>query len=542
MGCILLTRHDGARLAKGEIAWDTLLTDAEIGYTAVEYVDAREQNASLVAMHPTDVSTYNPRVIKRFTHCELHPSTIFGILASCIPFPEHNQSPRNTYQCAMGKQAIGTYAINCDARMDKSGFVLSYPMRPLVDTRLMSILQLHKVPSGCQVIVAIMTHSGYNQEDSILFNRASVQRGLFQATVTSTVRDEDKKVQGDEEIRGSPDPAKTKGMKYADYSKLGVDGLMEVNTRVCNRDILIGKRVPIKAARNDPSKNIKFADCSHMHRTNEETYVDRTLISRNGDGYTFCKVRLRALRPAAIGDKFSSRHGQKGTMGNIIDEADMPYTASGLKPDIIINPHAIPSRMTIAQLKETLLGKALLELGMLGDGTSFGNHSVDSIRKLLSRHGFESNGNEVMYDGLTGAQMDSSIFIGPAFYQRLKHMVKDKIHSRSYGPKVNLTRQPAEGRRRDGGHRFGEMERDCMCSHGAAAFTKTRMMEASDAFTTHCCRECGALVVYNDAAHIHECKQCGNRSNFSRIELPYACKLLFQELVTMNVAPRLLTN
>ena len=539
---MLLTREDLLRLSKCELTWDALLTDAELGYTPVEYVDACEQDSSLIAMLPRNIGEPAIRSVKHYTHCELHPSTIFGILASCIPFPEHNQSPRNTYQCAMGKQAIGTYATNYDARMDKSGFLLTYPMRPLVDTRLMSILQLHKVPSGGQVIVAIMTHSGYNQEDSILFNRASVDRGMFQATVTSTVRDEDKKVQGDAEIRGAPDPAKTKGMKYADYSKLGADGLMPVNTRVRNRDIIIGKRIPIKAARNDPGKHIKFSDCSHMHRTNEETYVDRTLINRNGDGYTFCKVRVRALRPAAIGDKFSSRHGQKGTMGNIIDEVDMPYTANGLKPDIIINPHAIPSRMTIAQLKETLLGKALLELGLLGDGSSFGNYSVDQIRKLLAKHGFESSGNEVMYDGLTGAQMESSIFIGPAFYQRLKHMVKDKIHSRSYGPKVNLTRQPAEGRRRDGGHRFGEMERDCMCSHGAAAFTKSRMMEASDAFTTHCCRRCGAFVVFNDVGHIHECKQCGNRTDFSRIELPYACKLLFQELVTMNVAPRMITN
>ena len=213
-----------------------------------------------------------------------------------------------------------------------------------------------------------------------------------------------------------------------------------------------------------------------------------------------------------------------------------------LKPDIIINPHAIPSRMTIAQLKETLLGKALLDLGLFGDGTSFGDLEIKDICKHLQNAGYESNGNQMLYNGLTGESLETSVFIGPAFYQRLKHMVKDKMHSRSYGPKVSLTRQPAEGRRRDGGHRFGEMERDCMCSHGASRFTKGRMMDAADEFGTHVCRCCGSIAAYNDKRHIHVCKQCDNRTDFAYVELPYACKLLFQELITMNVAPRIMTS
>ena len=542
---LVITKEVMQSLVEKRLTWDDLINGASGGPASIEYIDANEQSAALIALdQPALTKAFigkGPNVLN-YTHCEIHPSTIFGILASCIPFPEHNQSPRNTYQCAMGKQAIGIYAMNYEDRMDKSGFVLSYPMRPLVDTRLMGILQLNKVPSGCQVIVAIMTHTGYNQEDSILFNAGSVDRGLFEATVTSTVRDEDKKVQGDEEIRGPPDKTRTKGLKFANYDLLGPDGLVPPNVRVSNRDIIIGKTVPIKAARNDPSQQIKFSDCSYMYRTQERAYVDKNYINRNGDGYTFCKVRVRTLRPAGIGDKFSSRHGQKGTMGNIISEADMPYTHSGIRPDIIINPHAIPSRMTIAQLKETLLGKVLLELGMLGDGTSFGTLTVDQIRTMLSKNGYESTGEEVMYDGQTGQMMDCSIFIGPAFYQRLKHMVKDKMHSRSYGPKVSLTRQPAEGRRRDGGHRFGEMERDCMCSHGAASFTTSRMMDASDAFTVYCCRKCGSLAIFNHTAHVHECKTCGNTAAFAKLRIPYACKLLFQELLTMNVAPRIITQ
>jgi len=247
------------------------------------------------------------------------------------------------------------------------------------------------------------------------------------------------------------------------------------------------------------------------------------------------------VRKPVIGDKFSSRHGQKGTIGNIIPEADMPFMANGMRPDILINPHAIPSRMTIAQLKETLLGKVLLELGLFGDGTSFGKLDIKDICSELSRLGYESTGNELLYNGLTGEQIETSIFVGPAFYQRLKRMVNDKQQSRSIGPMVNLTRQPAEGRSRDGGLRYGEMERDCMCSHGASRFNKGRIYDASDAFQVYVCKGCGMIAAYNDEQHIHHCRTCDNRTDFDRVELPYSCKLMFQELLTMNIGPRILT-
>lgn len=533
------------RIRKQEINWDDLLTDCKIEESIIEYVDAAEQNHSMIAMSPSIVSNAQDNTsndfIYKYTHCEIHPSTIFGILASCIPFPEHNQSPRNTYQCAMGKQAMGMYVTNYDTRLDKTAYVLTYPMRPLVETRIMNMIELNQIPSGCQVIVAIMTHSGYNQEDSILFNKGSIDRGLFQATIYHTEKDEDKKINGDEEIRCKPDKTKTKGMRFANYDKVNENGVIPENTLVENRDIIISKVVPIKDARNDHTKVIKYEDQSKIHRTTEETYVDKNCINRNGDGYNFCKVRLRTVRKPIIGDKFSSRHGQKGTIGNIIPECDMPYTSSGIKPDIIINPHAIPSRMTIAQLKETVLGKTLLELGLFGDGTSFGKFDVKDICKELQKVGYESNGNEVMYNGMTGEQIESSIFLGPVFYQRLKHMVSDKQHSRSSGPMVNLTRQPAEGRSKDGGLRFGEMERDCMCSHGASRFTKGRIYDASDSFRINVCKKCGMTASYNDEKHIHLCKMCENRTDFDYVELPYACKLMFQELVTMNIAPRIMT-
>ena len=529
------------RLESQELKWDDLLVNHKNDTSMIEYIDPEEQDYHYISTTPDELVT-SKNAFNQYTHCEIHPSTLFGILASCIPFPEHNQSPRNTYQCAMGKQAMGMYVTNFDTRMDKTSYVLNYPMRPLVDTRIMNILNLNNVPSGEMVIVAIGSYSGFNQEDSIIFNQGAIDRGLFAASIYHTEKDEDKKIYGDEEIRCCPDKTKTKGIKFANYSKLNSSGLVPENTLLKNKDVIIGKVIPIKENRNDHTKLIKYEDQSKVFRTNEECYIDKNYVDRNGDGYTFCKVRTRTHRKPVIGDKFSSRHGQKGTIGIILPEMDMPFTKEGVRPDIIINPHAIPSRMTIGQLKETVLGKTLLSLGLFGDGTSFNKLSVKRICKELLKVGFESHGNEVLMNGMTGEQLESSIFIGPAFYQRLKHMVNDKQHSRSFGPKVVLTRQPAEGRSRDGGLRFGEMERDCCVSHGASRFTKDRIYDCSDKYEVHVCNSCGMIAAYNDEKKIHHCRSCGNRVKFSRVQIPYACKLMFQELITMNVAPRLITE
>jgi len=549
----IITKEIIKQLENRDIGWNDLLTNCRIPESVIEYIDPEEQNHSMIAMKCKDTYLQSKDVKINYTHCEIHPSTIFGILASCIPFPEHNQSPRNTYQCAMAKQAIGVYATNFDQRMDKTSYMLTYPTRPLVDTRLMNFIKLNKLPSGCQIHVAIMTHTGYNQEDSVLVNKGSLDRGLFAATIYHTEKDEDKNIVRDEIIRCKPDKTKTKCIKFGNYSKLDDNGFIPENKLVENRDIIIAKIVPIKENRNDPTKTIKYEDQSKTFRTTEETYIDKNYTGRNGEGYNFAKVRVRTFRKPVFGDKFSSRSGQKGTCGNIIPECDMPFTKDGLRPDIILNPHAIPSRMTIAQLKETILGKVLIELGLFGDGTSFGDIDVHTICKQLQSVGYESYGNEIMYDGLTGEQIETSIFIGPVFYQRLKHMVNDKQHSRSIGPMVNLTRQPAEGRSRDGGFRIGEMERDVMLAHGMAKFCRERLYDASDKYSVHVCKCCGMIACYNDGIQksrlysvadmtVHLCKTCGNTTDFARVEVPYAYKLMAQELQTINVVPRILTE
>ena len=538
-------------LVTKEITWNDLLTNCKIKESVIEYIDPEEQNYAMIAMKCKHGYLQDKGFHFNFTHCEIHPSTIFGVLASCIPYPEHNQAPRNTYQSAMAKQAMGIYATNFDQRMDKTAYVLNYPTRPLVDTRLMNFIQLNKIPSGTQIHVAIMSHTGYNQEDSILINKGALDRGLFVATIYHTEKDEDKNIIRDEIIRCKPDASKTKGIKFGNYDKLNSQGFIPENTLIENRDVIIAKTIPIKENRNDPTKTVKYEDQSKTYRTTEETYVDKNFTGRNGDGYNFAKVRVRIFRKPVLGDKFSSRHGQKGTCGNIIPEEDMPFTKDGIRPDIIINPHAIPSRMTIGQLKETLLGKVLIELGMFGDGTSFGDLDIKTISKELQKLGYESYGNEVLYNGLTGEQLETNIFIGPVFYQRLKHMVNDKQHSRSIGPMVNLTRQPAEGRSRDGGFRIGEMERDVMIAHGMSKFCRERLYDVSDKYSVHVCKKCGIVASYNDGNvnamyanadfTIHLCKNCNNTTHFAKVEIPYAYKLMAQELQTINIVPRLIT-
>lgn len=523
--------------------WESLLLwESPLGNTLIEYIDPGETESSYIAMNQYDVM----KDIS-FTHAEIHPSTILGTLASNIPFPDHNQSPRNSYQCAMGKQAMGMYALNFQERFDALGHILCYPQIPFVSSFMSRFYGAQNMPSGQNIIVAIMTYTGYNQEDSIMINRASLERGLFRSVFYRTYKDEERKNQssGEEERFEKPDPLMTKQMKNANYEKLGADGFIPQHTYVSNDDILIGKIVPIRLPTGSvaPTGTKKYRDVSRTMRNNETGYIDRIFKNKNGEGYSIAKVRVRQDRIPEIGDKFSSRHGQKGTVGMILNAEDMPQTASGIVPDIIINPHCIPSRMTIAQLMETLLGKIATELGCLGDGTPFNEVTLENMEHIMQDVlGLEPHGNDVLYNGFSGRQMETSIFIGPVYYQRLRHCSADKLHSRSSGPLVMLTRQPAEGRAREGGLRFGEMERDCVAAHGITEFTKERFMECSDLFRCWSCRDCGLISIVNEKEGIWACRACGNTTSFSAIEIPYAYKLLLQELETMNISSRIITQ
>jgi DNA-directed RNA polymerase II subunit RPB2 len=510
--------------------------ESKIEEGVIEYVDTEESWNTMIA---SDFNSLSSKTIS-YSYCEIHPCLILGVLGSLIPFCNNNQSPRNTYQCAMGKQAMGIYATNFRYRMDTMGHILSYPQKPMVNTRIANYLPTSNMPNGENVIVAIASYTGYNQEDSVILKKSAVERGLFRSTFYRTYKDDEKKYQSSdqEEKFTVPDRELTKGMKPGCYNKLDESGFVKLNEYVGSDDIVIGKVIPLKKT----NSRYIYKDASTLLRNNEAGFVDKIYCNRNGEGHKFCKIRIRSERIPKIGDKFSSRHGQKGTVGMIFNDEDMPFTKDGITPDIIINPHAIPSRMTIAQLIECLLGKVCSVIGCYGDGTPFSGIDINDVSAVLKKYKYEEHGNEILYNGFTGTQMSTKIFIGPTYYQRLKHMVEDKIHSRSTGPMVLLTRQPTEGRTREGGLRFGEMERDCMIAHGSLLFLKERMLDISDNYRSFVCNMCGLLGIVNPEKNVYKCKKCNNYSDFSEVRIPYACKLMIQELESMSVAPRIITN
>ena len=499
--------------------------------SCVEYIDSNESDVLRIAMMPEDVTSHH-------SHCEIHPHMILGHMASTVPLSDHNQSPRNAYQSAMAKQAMSLYASNYHKRLDKNAYILCSPERPIVETEIMSILKMNEMPSGCNSIVAIACYSGYNQEDSVILNRGSLNRGFMRGLYYTVYKDEEHRnvASGREERFSKPKQESTRAYKNTSYAAVHENGIPVKNSIVQENDVLIGKVVNL---RNDPHGYL-FRDLSTTHKNCEPARIDGVWQDKNSDGYPFVKVRVVSERVPQIGDKVASRAGQKGTCGMILDECDMPFTASGLRPDIIMNPHAVPSRMTIAQLLETMYGRIGTRLGTLGNGTPYSHLGLEDLKQHMLNLGLHPYGNEIMYNGMTGEMMEVEIFIGTTHYQRLKHMVIDKAHSRGRGPIVSLTRQPCEGRARDGGLRVGEMERDCFISHGASVFTKERLMDVSDPFTTGICVSCGALSTLNDKDKLYECRSCSAKAGLEDRTIPYAVKLWLQELEAMHISPRMM--
>ena len=532
----ILTRQKHLRLLKsGKWSWKDFIKNG-----LIEYIDVEEIEMCMVAMNISDLE--NSEIT--YTHCEIHPSLMLGVCASMIPFPDHNQSPRNTYQSAMGKQAMGISSTKFLSRVDTLSHFLHYPQKPLVTTKVSELLNLNELPAGQNIIVAIACYTGYNQEDSLIMNQSSIDRGLFNSTFYRTYRTEERKNLSTmaEEKFCRPDQSDCSGLRHGSYENLNKNGLVKIGTKVGGDDVIIGKKTPIMNIPSRSKKNLSYKDNSTSLRSNESGIVDRVVLTTNTDGYRLAKVRIRSHRIPEIGDKFSSRHGQKGTIGMVYRSEDMPFTEGGITPDIIINPACIPSRMTIGQLLECTLSKIGAIEGGRYDGTPFEDLNIEQICDKFKKYGFNRKGTEVLYNGQTGERIKTEIFIGPTFYQRLKHMVKDKVHSRSTGPVQNLTRQPAEGRSRDGGLRLGEMEVDCLLSHGSAGFLKERIFECSDMYHSYVCNKCGLLATVNPQKNIFLCNSCGNTNDFSKINLPFASKLLWQELYSLGIIPRILTK
>ncbi|CAG8980315.1 hypothetical protein HYALB_00013147 [Hymenoscyphus albidus] len=499
----------------------------------VEYVDCNEENDSYIAL-TQDFAEKTPGI----THLEIEPFTILGAVAGLIPYPHHNQSPRNTYQCAMGKQAIGAIAYNQFSRIDTLLYLMVYPQQPMVKSRTIELIHYDKLPAGQNATVAVMSFSGYDIEDALVLNKASCDRGFGRCQVfrkyAAHIRKYPNKTSdrlGDRE-QDAKDPSKP----IKKHAVLGPEGVAMVGERIHSGEVYLNKETPL----NTTSSGIGSDYGSNEHRPApmsyrlpDFAYIDKVMVSQTENETTVFKVQTRQTRRPELGDKFSSRHGQKGVVGIIVEQQDMPFADSGVTPDIIMNPHGFPSRMTVGKMLELLAGKAGVLNGTLEYGTAFGGSKVDDMGDILIKNGFSYSGKDFVTSGITGESLPAYIFFGPIYYQKLKHMVQDKMHSRSRGPRAILTRQPTEGRSRDGGLRLGEMERDCLIAYGASQLLLERLMLSSDAHEVDICERCGMM------GYQGWCQTCKSTAGVTRMTMPYAAKLLVQELLSMNVLVRL---
>ena len=526
-----LTKEIINKVKNGELSfWDL------VRMGIIEFIDPDEEENAYVAEHIEDINNDT-------THLELWVTGIFGVAASTIPFLEHNQSPRNTYQSAMAKQALGLYALNYNLRMDSHGYLLHYPQKPIVQTRHLEEMGYNQRPSGQNFILAFMSFTGYNIEDAIIFNKTSIDMGLGRAHFFRVYAATENDYPGglsDRITVPSPKLYDHKGDQY--YVKLGPDGIVEPEAEVVGGDVLVGRESPprfIGEERVIGPGVLSKRDTSVQLRYGESGVVDTVIISQTSERNKLVKVKVRDLRIPELGDKFASRHGQKGVVGMLFPRYDMPYTEDGITPDIIVNPHGIPSRMTVGQLLELVSAKAGALLGKYIDGTPFYKEDINNLQLVLVKKGFDPNGKEVMYDGRTGRLIENTVTIGIAFYQRLYHMVSDKMHARATGKVQLLTRQPTEGKARQGGLRFGEMERDCLVGYGATMMLRDRMLENSDLYVMHVCNLCGHIAWYNSKRGVYECPIHGDSGDIRPIKVPYAFKLFLQEIISMGVKPEI---
>lgn len=457
----------------------------------VEYLDVNEENNCNIALYEADITPDT-------THLEIEPFTILGVCAGLVPYPHHNQSPRNTYQCAMGKQAMGSIAYNQRNRIDTLLYSLVYPQAPLVKSKTIDLIQFDKLPAGQNASIAVMSYTGYDIEDALILNKASLDRGFGRCLVYRKQNCSLKRYanQTFDRILGPHRDAAT-GKPIWTHEVLDQDGICSPGERVSNKQVLVNKSVPVVTQtlqqQSPGPSEASYKDTPIAYKGAMDCYVEKVLITSNAEESYLIKMLLRTTRRPEIGDKFSSRHGQKGVCGLIVNQEDVPFNDSGICPDIVMNPHGFPSRMTVGKLIELLAGKAGVLDGKFHYGTAFSGDKVADVSEDLVRHGFNYAGKDYLTSGITGEPLSVYVFFGPVYYQKLKHMVLDKMHARSKGPRAVLTRQPTEGRSREGGLRLGEMERDCLIGYGASMLLLERLMISSDSFEVDVCGNCGLL-------------------------------------------------
>ena len=524
----MLTPEHVDKLGRNELRWSDLIKQG-----VIEYMDAAEEENALVAFFEEELTTEH-------THLELTPLTMFGLVTSLVPYANFNSAQKVNTGSKNQKQALGFYASNYMIRMDMDVNLLHNPQMPVVKSIMHDISEYAKHPAGQNLVVAVMSYKGYNMEDAIIINRGSIDRGMGRGSYYRPMITEELRYSGglvDEICIPSKD---VKGFKSEkDYRFLEEDGIIYPEAQVKEGDVVIGKTSPPRFLSSMEQYSLSAEtrrESSATMKHGEEGIVDLVIITENNEGNKLVQVKLRDQRIPEVGDKFSSRHGQKGVVGLIVPEADMPFTASGIKPDIIFSPHSIPTRMTMAHLIELLAGKTGALLGRPIDGTVFDAEPEERVRKELLSLGFRDNGLETVYNGETGEAFEVGIFVGDMYYLRLKHMVANKIHSRARGPIQLLTRQPTEGRAKEGGLRLGEMEKDTFVAHGAAMLLKERF--DADRTIVPVCENCGMVAIYDEFKRRSYCQVCGE-SNISFIEVSYAFKLILDEFKSLVLYPQL---